>query len=99
MVMQERGTVVMAQILVKFTEPVSDVTGETYQAEAWGGIADDGLWEGWLEFRGGDGVLRTDRETEQPNLADLQYWAQGLTMVYLQGALVRAREAAAGRPG
>jgi hypothetical protein len=34
-------------------------------------------------------VLRSQRETTQRNLADLEYWASGLTSVYLQGALDR----------
>jgi hypothetical protein len=39
-------------------------------------------------------VLRSARETTQPNLTDLEYWAQGLTPVYLEGALRRALEPA-----
>ena len=34
-------------------------------------------------------VLRSQRETTQRNLANLKYWAGGLTPVYLQGALER----------
>ncbi len=34
-------------------------------------------------------VLRSARETTQPNLTDLEYWATGLTPVYLEGALER----------
>jgi hypothetical protein len=52
---------------------------------------DDGLWEGWLEFVRDDGVVvRTARETTQPNQVHVQYWATGLTQVYLEGALSRA---------
>jgi hypothetical protein len=52
----------------------------------------DGTWEGWTEFDPQDGspVLRTPRETTQPNRPDLEYWASGLTPVYLEGALRRA---------
>jgi hypothetical protein len=64
----------------------------------WGAIADDSLWEGWLEFlpAGTDqrDAIRTGRETEQPKRTDLMYWAQGLTQVYLEGALQRARRTA-----
>jgi hypothetical protein len=52
----------------------------------------DGLWQGWIEFfplDGGD-PIRSGRETTQPNLADAEYWATGLTHVYLEGALRRA---------
>lgn len=85
----------MAQVLVKFTEPIRGSDGRTWDAQACGDTADDGLWEGWIEFtpEGGGEPARTARETEQPNLADLQYWAQGLTMVYLEGALARATDA------
>jgi len=34
--------------------------------------------------------VRSGRETTQPNLVDLEYWATGLTPVYLDGALRRA---------
>src|SRR5262245_1530581 len=34
--------------------------------------------------------MQTARETTQPNLADLEYWATGLTPIYLEGALNRA---------
>jgi hypothetical protein len=50
----------------------------------------DGLWEGWIEFLATTGAARTERETSQPNRADLMYWAQGLTHTYLEGALTRA---------
>lgn len=82
----------MAEVLVKFTEPVRSRDGHVYDAQATGSVAEDGLWQGWIEFtpvHGGESI-RTGRETEQPNLADLQYWAQGLTMIYLEGALARA---------
>jgi len=45
-----------------------------------------------MEFDRADGTppLRTKRETTQPNLADLEHWATGLTPVYVEGALRRA---------
>src|SRR5687768_9508695 len=84
----------MPVTLVKFDEPISDVDGATYFAQAMGRKRDDGLWEGWLEFTqmSEDAPSYTSgRETTQPNRADLDYWAQGLSQVYLQGALARAR--------
>jgi hypothetical protein len=56
----------------------------------------DGTWEGWMEFDPADGsaTVQTGRETTQPNLADLEYWASGLTPIYLEGALSRAHRAA-----
>jgi hypothetical protein len=82
----------MAEVLVKFDEPVADAEGRKYFAQAVGKEV-GGEWQGWLEFVPADGktaARESDRETTQPNHTDLEYWAQGLTRVYLQGALVRA---------
>jgi hypothetical protein len=60
---------------------------------------DDGRrWEGWIEIEllGGGGVLRTPRETVQPNRKDLLYWSSGLSPTLLEGALARAVGAGAG---
>ena len=82
----------MAQQLVSFTEPIRSPDGDLYYARALGDVADDGLWEGWIEFAlaGDERIVETARETEQPNHADLAYWARGLSVAYLEGALVRA---------
>ena len=82
----------MAEILVEFNEPVSDADGITYVARACGAEADHGHWHGWVEFvplNGGE-ILKTGRETTQPNRVDTLYWATGLSPVYLEGALHRA---------
>jgi hypothetical protein len=83
---------VMAEVLVEFTDPVSDSEGMTYTARACGSEMDDGRWQGWIEFLPLDGAdaIRSGRETTQPNRADALYWATGLTQVYLEGALERA---------
>ena len=84
----------MAEVLVKFTDTVQGADGLRYAAQACGGIAPDGLWEGWIEFIGpGATAVRTPRETEQPNRDALVYWAEGLTAAYLEGALRRALDA------
>jgi hypothetical protein len=89
----------MAEVLVRFTEAIHDNTGTPYRAQASGAADSDGLWEGWIEFTREDGLtLRTPRETEQPNRVALTYWAEGLTGVYLEGALARASDASAGPP-
>ena len=83
----------MAEILVKFDEPIRAPNGEAYFAQASGREVTGGLWEAWLEFVPvGDGIATLDsgRETTQPNRMNLEYWAQGLTKVYLEGALARA---------
>jgi len=85
----------MATTLWSFETPVASQAGETYSARACGRQRQDHLWEGWIEFEGpGGNVLRSGRETTQPNLTDLEYWAQGLTPVYLEGALRRTLEPA-----
>ncbi len=87
--------VCMATTLCVFETPVVSRRGQAYSARACGRQREDHLWEGWIEFKGADGaVLRSARETTQPNLTDLEYWAQGLTPVYLEGALRRALEPA-----
>jgi hypothetical protein len=83
----------MTETLVKFDEPISDGSGARFFAQAMGKRRDDGLWEGWLDFRPSDGNaerISSGRETTQPNRDTLEYWAQGLTRVYLAGALERA---------
>ena len=58
---------------------------------ACGRVDERRLWEGWLQFTGPNGAaLRTRRETEQPSRDALMYWAEGLTLTYLEGALERA---------
>jgi hypothetical protein len=56
----------MSEVLVQFDTTVSDGDGEAYVARICGRLAEDGLWEGWIEFdpRGTAG-RRTPRETEQ----------------------------------
>jgi hypothetical protein len=80
----------MAETLVRFTEAITGRDGRAYVATALGTRGSDGLWHGWLEFSDGTTSVRTTQESEQPNRDDLRYWAQGLTYVYLEGALERA---------
>ena len=82
----------MAEVFVTFTDPVLGSDGQAYLARVCGGEMDDGRWQGWIEFESVDGapVLRSPRETTQPDRTDLAYWATGLTAVYLEGALERA---------
>jgi hypothetical protein len=66
---------------------------------AWGTRVDN-VWKGWLSFFADDGtVFRTGAETVQPNLDALVYWASGLRVVYLEGALARAEEVPAAQAG
>ena len=81
----------MAQTFAQFDTPIASDEGDAFTAKVCGRQREDGLWEGWIEFEDtltGD-VLRSTRETTQPNASDLTYWATGLTSVYLEGALAR----------
>lgn len=82
----------MPEILLVYPAVVKSSNGDEHEARAWGRERADGRWEAWLEFepvRRGT-TLRTPPETTQPDRADLVGWAQGLSRVYLEGALQRA---------
>ena len=89
----------MPQTLMRFDSPVIHRDGRRYYAQACGRERDNGQWEAWLEFEdvASGEVLRSQRETTQPNHADTVYWATGLTPVYLDGALDRILNAPAHR--
>jgi hypothetical protein len=87
----------MADALLDFNYSVAGPDGRPYRARVCGRPMNDERderWEGWIELISADAgptrILRTPRETVQPNRTDLEYWATGLTPVYLEGALVRA---------
>jgi hypothetical protein len=85
----------MAQVIVEFDTTVTWTDGTRWVPRVCGKIGDDNLWHGWIEFTPASGSaepVRTPRETVQPNRDDLMYWAQGLTQIYLEDALVRALE-------
>jgi hypothetical protein len=82
----------MAETLLVFQSPVMASDGTAYEARACGSEMSGGGWQGWLEFvpLAGGVPVRSQRETTQPNRVDTEYWATGLTPVYLEGALMRA---------
>jgi hypothetical protein len=82
----------MAEVLLEFQTPVIGPDG-SYLARAVGAEVPGGNWQGWIEFTpiSGGEPLCSPRETTQPNRADIVYWATGVTNVYLEGALSRAR--------
>jgi hypothetical protein len=83
----------MSELLVKYDEPITAPDGTSYFAQAVGSEMQSGEWEGWIEFFPEDDAIsavESGRETTQPNRANLELWAQGLTAVYLEGALDRA---------
>jgi hypothetical protein len=88
---QIKETEKMLALAHHYDEPVG-AGGLVYRARVYGGVQSDGRWGGWIVFFPMDGgrVIATDRETTQRSLADLAYWASGLTHTYLDGALDRA---------
>jgi len=81
-------------LVQEYTHQLANENGVAYKVYAYGEPRADGIWEGWLEFKPSDitqPILRTNRETTQPNKAALEYWASGLEPLYLEGAFVRAR--------
>ncbi len=83
----------MTDVLVQYETTLRDDGGNAWTPRACARPANDGLWEGWIEFaptESGIPAVRTGRETEQHDRNGVLYWAEGLTQVYLQGALRRA---------
>lgn len=80
-------------LIQELSHAVQDADGTFYSPAAVGAQRRDRTWAGWIEFReiGGAKVLRTNRETTQPNQGALAYWAAGLQPSYLEGAFDRAR--------
>ncbi len=72
-----------------------EARGARYVARVYADQQPRGLWEAWFVFfplapLAGGRPLATDQETTQSKREDLVYWANGITPVYLQGALSRA---------
>jgi hypothetical protein len=83
----------VAEVLLEFPTLVVGEDGRRYIARACGSENDGGgMWQGWIEFVPVDGSppVRSRRETTQPNREAAEYWATGLTPVYLEGSLRRA---------
>ena len=82
----------MAELIQQLTPSVRDAAGARFKASVYADRRQDGLWEGWLEFRSADSarVLRTNRETVQSSEREMVMWASGLEPVYLEGAFQRA---------
>lgn len=84
----------MAEVLVQMTDLLKGTDGKYYVPRVCGREREDGRWEGWIEFvqQGEGAVLRSRRETTQPNRQDLMYWATGLNIAFLEGSLERTLE-------
>jgi hypothetical protein len=79
------------EVIHAFSEPFRASQSALYDVRVVGCERRDGTWIAWLEFADGSGrVLRTDRETTQSSAEQVKYWAEGLQLTYLDGALDRA---------
>ena len=83
----------IGHLIRQHSERVQDTLGNVYDVFVYGEARLDGTWEGWIEFVPLDPALssrRTERETTQPDLPALEYWATGLEPLYLSGAFERS---------
>lgn len=85
----------MIDVVRRLPEVVVDARG-TYHGQVLARQRGDGSWEGWLEFVSPDAEASavkytTPIETQQRDRVALERWASGLTAVYAEGALARAR--------
>ena len=81
------------ELIQQYTTLVEAPGGVVYAPQVSGERRADGTWVGWIEFHpasGGGPVLRTGRETTQPDRDALAYWASGLEALYFEGAFARA---------
>jgi hypothetical protein len=80
-----------------YSSLVRSPDGRVWAAQAWAAQARGGLRRGWLVFLPQDDgtPVWTETETTQPNLECIRYWARGLQLSYLEGALGRALDARA----
>ena len=73
--------------------PLIGAEGRWYRPRAYGDPQPDGRWQGWLIFFPlmGDGAIAPPHpETTQSTWTALTTWAEGLTLVYVEGALERS---------
>ena len=73
--------------------PLIEADGRWYRPRAYGDPQPDGRWQGWLIFfplMGSGAIAPPHPETTQATWAALTTWAEGLTVVYVEGALERA---------
>jgi hypothetical protein len=85
----------MAEFIHQHSAVVDGEDGTRYHARVYAGRRHGGTWNAWIEFVPAAGSattteLRTDQETSQPDRRAVEYWAGGLEIVYLEGALRRA---------
>ena len=73
---------------------IESADGNLYRARAYATYEPEGVWHAWFGFfplTEDAPILNTAPETAQTTLEAVAYWADGITAVYLEGALERAR--------
>ena len=82
----------MVHCVQQHPEVVVAHDGRRYVARTYAAPRPDGRWDGWFVFLPLEGgrELATNWETTQRTLADVKYWSQAISTVYLEGALKRA---------
>ena len=82
------------EVFRTYEQPLSTSDGVTYTARICGRPIDGARWEGWIEYvpETGAPVLRSRRETTQPDRDSLSGWSARLSGVYLEGSLERTLE-------
>ena len=80
-------------MLIRECQIIVKVANKYYRTHVCGLERVDGTWEGWLEFhsQGQSSIRITGQETSQPNFSALEYWADGLEPVYVEGAFERTK--------
>jgi hypothetical protein len=83
----------MPEMLREFPTLVGGVDDNVYVAQVWAHERDDERWEAWIVFVpiAAGQARRTERDTTQGTRAAAEYWASGVTSIYLQGAFARSR--------
>jgi hypothetical protein len=87
----------MSELLREHPTLVGGTNGDAdaaYVAQIRGRALNDGRWEAWIVFvpvQENGPMRRTERDTTQASREAVEYWAAGVTSIYLQGALARSR--------
>jgi hypothetical protein len=83
----------LVRFVKQYPQTLVGPDGGHYVARVYAAMQSDALWDGWFVFvplhHGRE--LATDRETTQNSLYAVSYWADGISTLYLHGALERAR--------
>src|SRR5262245_14034366 len=83
----------MVHFVMQYAQVLVAPDHKEYVVRVYAATHAQGQWDGWFVFfplRGGR-EFATDRETTQNSLGAVSYWATGISTVYLEGALQRAR--------